>query len=92
MAVTGKDREGWVQKRRGRYLAQILTHFEQNVEPLLDPEVSRGAVQDFKGMVRARMNALAVDCLDLMALEQKGLAQSELGQAQRDELEPTGHP
>lgn len=84
-------RDEWVQKRRKRYLAQVLEHFEQHIEPLLDRDAA-GVVQDFKGTVRARFNALAVDALDLMALEERALEQNALGQELRDQLHPTGRP
>lgn len=85
------DRDEYVQKRRKRYLAQVLEHFEENIEQHLPP-AQAGAVQDFKGLVRQRFNALAVDAIDLMRLEDRAERQNELGQEQRDALHPTGRP
>lgn len=85
------DRNEYVQKRRGRYLAQILESFEQRIEPHLPPEAS-GDVQDFKGLVRARVNALAVDCTDLMSLEERAMQLNGVGQEVRDRLDTTGRP
>lgn len=80
-------RKGYVQKRRGKYLAQVLEDFERRLEPHLPPSAA-GEVQAFKGLVRARMNALAVDAIDIYTLgERNGLAQEF-----RDSLHPTGHP
>lgn len=91
MAVTGSSRDEYVQKRRGRYLAQILDHFEKHIEPHLGPEAGAD-VQDFKGLVRARMNALAVDCTDLMKLGDEALEQNGVAQDLRDRIDPTGRP
>ena len=82
------DRAALIQKRKGKYMAQVLEHFEQEVQPLLPPE-ARGAVQDFKALVRARMAALATDATELMELdvERNGVAME-----MRDRLSPTGRP
>lgn len=80
------DRGGYVHKRKRKYMAQILEHFETHIEPHLGPDAA-GAVQDFKGLVRARVNALAVDSVDVMGYEQNGAA-LEI----RDRMSPTGRP
>lgn len=85
------DQAEYVHKRRKKYLAQTLEHFETHIEPHL-PQDAAGAVQDFKGLVRARMNALAVDCVDLMALERRAMEQNGAAQDLRDRLSPTGRP
>lgn len=85
------DRAEWVHRRKARYMAQILEGFEREIEPHLngcDP----GAVQDFKGLVRARLNALATDANDLMKLGDRAMEQNQLGQELRDGLHPTGRP
>lgn len=89
MAVTGMDRTEYVHKRRKKYLAQTLERFEENIEPHL-PADQAGAVQDFKGLVRARLNALAVDCLDLMDLEDRAMVANAAGQELRDQISPIG--
>jgi hypothetical protein len=70
------DRTEYVQKRKGKYMAQVLESFEEELEPHL--EDYPGAVQDFKGLVRARMNALAKDAVEIMSLRE-GDAQNGLG-------------
>jgi hypothetical protein len=59
------DKAAYVDKRRRRYLAQLLEAFEELVEPKVD---DAEAVDKFKGLVRAKMNALAVDAIDVMNL------------------------
>jgi hypothetical protein len=66
----------YVHKRKKKYMAQVLEQFERDLQELL-PESAAGKVQDFKGLVRARMNALATDAVDIMQLgdeHQNGLA------------------
>lgn len=85
------NRDDFVQRQRKRYLAQVLEHFEEHIEPFL-PASAAGAVQDFKGLVRARMNALAVDALEIMALEDRAMAVNGAAQELRESLSPTGRP
>jgi molybdopterin synthase catalytic subunit len=85
------NRDDYVQRQRKRYLAQVLEHFEQHIETHLPPDAA-GAVQDFKGLVRARMNALAVDALEIMALEDRAMAVNGAAQELRESLSPTGRP
>lgn len=82
------SRAKFVNRRRGRYMAQILDAFETDIEPHL-PRDAAGAVQDFKGKVRARVTALANDANEiyLMGGEQNGAAQDL-----RDSLSATGRP
>lgn len=80
------DRAAYVHKRKRKYMAQILEHFEQNIESHLGPEQA-GAIQDFKGLCRMRINALAVDAVDVMDQEQNGVA-LEI----RDRISPVGRP
>lgn len=56
------DLPTYVHKRKGRYMAQTLEDFERLVEPLIPEEVAN----EFKGTVRRKMNALAVDVLEVM--------------------------
>jgi hypothetical protein len=93
MATETDTREQYVRRRRGRYMAQTLESFENNIEQQLPAEVRRelaGAVQDFKALVRERFNALASDCVELMKLEDEGRVQNMLAQEQRDALHLTG--
>jgi hypothetical protein len=84
------DRAAYVDSRKRRYMAQTLEHFEQHIEPLI-PAASAGAVQDFKGLVRARFNALKTDAVDIMSLSDAG-AVNGAAMELRDQLSPTGRP
>lgn len=82
------SRATYVNRRRGRYMAQILEAFEETIQPHLDGDAA-GAVQDFKGLVRARVTALANDANEIYTMggELNGAAQDL-----RDQLSPTGRP
>jgi hypothetical protein len=56
-----------IQRRRGRYLAQTLSAFEERLIPLLPAEAA-GEIQAFKGLVRERFDALAFDADELIGL------------------------
>jgi hypothetical protein len=75
------ERDEWIQRQRRRYLAQILGHFDEHILPHLPPAAA-GDVQDFKGLVRARVNALAVDANEM--------AQNLHAQELRESLSPDG--
>jgi hypothetical protein len=62
------DRSEYVQKRRRKYLAQVMEELEGKILPLL-PENAEGVVDDFKGLLRRKFNALAVDAIDVMNLD-----------------------
>lgn len=70
-------------------MAQVLDRFEEEIENQL-PKEAAGAVADFKGLVRARMNALAVDAIDIFSLDD--VAHNELAQEFKDALDPVGRP
>lgn len=76
MAVTGVGPDEYVHKRKARYMAQVLESFEEKLEPALKGLGLAGEVQSFKGLVRARMNALATDAVEIYSLDgtQNGLA------------------
>ena len=63
------DRAEYVHKRKSKYMAQVLENFEEEIESHLAGELA-GVVQDFKGLVRARMNALARDAVEIMSLRE----------------------
>lgn len=83
------DRAQYVHKRKAKYMAQTLEAFEAHIEPHL-PGDAAGAVQDFKGLVRARMNALATDAVDIISLGDAAL--NGAAQDLRDQLSATGRP
>lgn len=68
-------------------MAQVLTEFERLVEPLIPQDVA----EDFKGIVRRKFHALALD-----ANEFHGLAPGEALNLEalrvRDRLHPEGRP
>jgi hypothetical protein len=82
------DRAALVDKRRRKYLAQLLEAFEELVEP---QTTNRESVATFKGLVRAKMNALAVDAIDVMNL-QDGEAINGYALETTDRLYPHGRP
>lgn len=69
-------------------MAQVLEAFEEQIEPHM-PNGTQGAIQDFKGLVRARMNALAVDAVDILSPD---MVQNGVAQDLRDQLSPVGRP
>lgn len=84
----------YIQGRRRRYLAQMLGEFERSVEPHLnlnDPAVI-GGVNEFKALVRMRLNALAVDAVDALKATLEGKSINQAGQDLRDRLHPEGRP
>lgn len=78
------DRNDYVHKRKGRYMAQTLEVFEEQIEPLIPADVA----QAFKATVRRKMNALAVDCCELLDLDGKSTAINGHAQAIRDRINP----
>lgn len=83
------DIKGYVHKRKRKYMAQVLEHFERYIETLIPatPE-NRKQIEDFKALIRMRLNALAVDACDCLG----GQTPNGVGQALRDRLHPTGRP
>lgn len=82
------DRAALIHKRKGKYMAQVLERFEQTIEHRL-PREAKGDVQDFKALVRERMQALATDAEELMQLD---VVPNGAAQDIRDRLSPTGRP
>lgn len=65
-------------------MAQVLEEFERIVEPL----IPRDRAEEFKGIVRRKLNALAVDAIDAIEAIQRGEVVSDVGQELRDQLHP----
>lgn len=87
MAETGDGgRDAYVHRRKGRYMAQTLEVFEEQIEPLVPAEVAG----NFKALVRRKMNALAADCIELLELEDQ--AKNGVAQDIADRLFPDGIP
>jgi hypothetical protein len=94
MAATGEGVvEEHVHGRSRKYMAQVLEEFENSIEPLLGENgAEAGVVQDFKGLVRARFKALAIDANEAFSLATAGMALNGAGQQVRDQLHPVGRP
>lgn len=84
------DRAQYVHKRKAKYMAQVLEAFERDIEPLMGPE-GQEQIQDFKGLVRARLNALATDAVDIINLGDEATINGAALQV-RDSLSPIGRP
>jgi hypothetical protein len=61
------DKSELIQRRRKRYLAQAMEEFEAKIQPLL-PRNTTLAVETFKGTLRQKFNALAVDAAEIAEL------------------------
>lgn len=81
------DKANLVHRRKKRYMAQLLEDFEENVQPLLPKDVA----DNFKGIVRKKLHALALDAVEIISLkpgEEINGAIIDL----RDRLHPEGRP
>lgn len=78
------DKKAYIERRRGRYMAQILTEFEAKIEPLIDAEVA----DEFKGVVRRKITALAADSIEIIEMRDQVI--NGHGQAIRDAIAPDG--
>jgi hypothetical protein len=54
----------YVKQRKGRYMAQALTEFEEKIEPLLPKAVA----EEFKVTLRRKFGALSADVVALLEL------------------------
>lgn len=63
------DRTELINRRRKRYLAQAMEEFETKILPLL-PKTNHPAVDSFKGTLRQKFNALAVDAAEIASLRE----------------------
>jgi hypothetical protein len=59
------DKQALIHKRKKRYMAQILDDFEVNCEPHLPQDVA----DEFKGTIRGKLHAMALDTVDIMQLK-----------------------
>lgn len=78
------DRVALVHRRKKRYMAIILTQFEEICGPYLPPEKA----DEFKGVVRQKMHALTLDANEIHSLkpgEELNGAAVEL----RDQIDPS---
>jgi hypothetical protein len=63
------QKKEYVHRRKNRYMAKILAKFEETVEPVLRAEGKDQEIEDFKGYVRQKMNALAIDASEIIELK-----------------------
>lgn len=59
------DKANFVHRRKKRYMAQLLDEFESQVQPHLPIEVA----ERFKGTVRRKLHALAIDACEIINLQ-----------------------
>lgn len=59
------DKQAYAHRRKKRYMAQILTSFEEQCQAHLPAQ----AAEDFKGIVRRKMHALTIDICEVIALK-----------------------
>lgn len=65
------DREGFVHRRKRRYVGFTLTEFERLIENRLPRQVRenlQSEIDEFKGIVRGKLNALAIDANDVHSM------------------------
>jgi hypothetical protein len=58
------DKPAYIHRRKKRYMAIILDEFEETVEPQISPE----AAERFKGLIRQKLHALALDAIEMIQL------------------------
>jgi hypothetical protein len=63
------QKKEYVHRRKNRYMAKILAKFEESVEPVLRAQGKDQEIEDFKGYVRQKMNALAIDASEIIELK-----------------------
>jgi hypothetical protein len=63
------QKKEYVHRRKNRYMAKILAKFEEEIEPLLRAQGKDQEIEDFKGYVRQKMNALAIDASEIIELK-----------------------
>lgn len=76
----------YVKQRKGRYMAQALTEFEEKIEPLLPKDVAEA----FKVILRRKFGALSADVVALLELGDQ--AKNELAQEFYDRMFVDGAP
>jgi hypothetical protein len=86
------DREGYVHRRKRRYLAVTLEDFEEKIEKQLPRDVRerlQANIDEFKGTVRGKLNALAVDACEVFGLDDEEL--NKAAEELRDSTDPRPH-
>lgn len=86
----GIDRQQFLSQKKRRYMAQLLESFEELVEPLIDMSQAENEtkVREFKGTVRRKLNALAVDAIDVMNTDDAGMVRNGAAVALQERIHP----
>jgi hypothetical protein len=77
-----------VERRSRKYMAQVLTAFEEGIESQLPPSAQE-AVQEFKAVVRSRFNDISTDAVDIFA-DDGDWVQNGVARDIRDQLRVSG--
>lgn len=81
------DKDAAVHKRKKRYMAQILAKFDEEVAPF----VPRDVADRFRGTVREKLHAFALDAIEIDSLK-PGEEQNGHAVELRDRLGVTPRP
>lgn len=84
MADVEEYRE-FIDKQANRYIAQILADFEKKIVPHV-ARSGAGEIQDFKGVVRGKLNDFAGDANEAWRLVEAGMTRNLLAQELRDSI------
>lgn len=60
-----QDKGAYIHKRKKRYMAIILDHFDAEIAPHLPADVA----DEHRGLVRQKLHALALDSIEIIALK-----------------------
>lgn len=74
-----------IDRRANRYMAQILSDFEERIVPFLPPDAA-GEIQNYKGVVRKHLSDFAGDANEAWRLVKAGMSRNQLAQEIRDEI------
>jgi uncharacterized secreted protein with C-terminal beta-propeller domain len=75
------DKAARVHRRKKRYMAIILGVFEEHIEP----HVTKEQADLFKGIVREKLNAMAIDTIEIMNTP-RGVEINEAAEELRDQV------
>ncbi len=76
------DRAAFVHKRKKRYMAQLLDEFDAEIAPLIPEDKA----SHFKGIVRQKLHALALDAIETFQLP-SGVEVNAVAVELRDDIE-----
>lgn len=87
--MQANEKKQYVRQRKNRYMAKILSRFEELCQPELESQGKHQEIEDFKGYVREKMEALAIDTGEIISLE-PGESLNWLAVELRDRVNATG--